>query len=418
MSALPFPKGQNPLMATVAVPPQSSGFDFNNIGQRLSDFADAIQPLAQQNIARQDEELMRKTFAANPQFAQQLYGTMENQKAGLREQKRLELSERNQKRAEERLRSLQEFSESIVERDPENPLAQYAAVTGDPTLYLKAKTGKTADPAAVREYEFFQGLDETAKEDFMRLKRAQQIKDLGGSLITFGADGQVKDEIEKTLAPKDRPDVKAEQEQAVQDVQLEMEPKKEAAKKEAVFMQEGKQALIKSQRSLASKELKEEFLQTKIDSIQERANPWNTGFTGSLASAVKGTEAHDLKADVETLLANAGFDTLQDMRDNSPTGGALGQVSEKEIGLLQAAHQNLMQSQSYEQFQRNLKAFQEQRVRSLQNVREAYEQDYKRFGGADDSNLPTPDETFGTTKTAPKAKTGVRRYNRETGKFE
>ena len=164
----------------------------------------------------------------------------------------------------------------------------------------------------------------------------------------------------------------------------------------AEFIEKGFQTLPKIQRSLQSKELKEEFLDKKIASIQERANPWSTGFTGSIASAVAGTDAFDLKSDVETLLANAGFDTLQDMRDNSPTGGALGQVSEREIGLLQAAHQNLMQSQSYEQFQRNLSDFKEQRTRSLENIRRAYEEDYNRFGGERDKFLPAPNSQNNT----------------------
>lgn len=385
--------------------------DFNSIGNRLSQFADDIQPLADRRIAREDNELMRKTFAANPAFASNLYGN-------IREQKRLELAERQQRKAEEKMKSLQDFSETIVARDPENPLAQYAAVTGDPSLYLKSKTGQNASPAAVREFEFFQGLDGAGKEEFMGLKRAQQIKDLGGSLITFGADGQIKDEIQKTLAPADRPETKGEQERAKLNEKLEVEPQIAAEKEKAVFNEKGRQALIKSQRSLASKELKEETLQSKITSIQERANPWNTGFAGSLTSAVKGSAAFDLKSDVETLLANAGFDTLQDMRDNSPTGGALGQVSEREISLLQASHQNLMQSQSYEQFQRNLADFQETRKKALANVRAAYEQDYKRFGGSEDSNLPSPEETFGSVGTEEATSKKVRRFNRNTGKIE
>lgn len=172
-------------------------------------------------------------------------------------------------------------------------------------------------------------------------------------------------------------------------------PEIETATLKAKAKEEGFQKLPLIQRSLQSKELKDEFLDKKITEIQSRANPWSTGFTGSLASAVKGTDAFDLKADIETLLANAGFDTLQEMRDNSPTGGALGQVSEREISLLQASQQNLMQSQSYEQFQRNLADFKETRRRGLENMRNAYEQDYKRYGGENDEFLPTPQQTSG-----------------------
>ena len=42
------------------------------------------------------------------------------------------------------------------------------------------------------------------------------------------------------------------------------------------------------------------------------------------------------------------------MRDASPTGGALGQVSERELALLQNSVAALEQSQSKEQFVRNL----------------------------------------------------------------
>jgi hypothetical protein len=52
--------------------------------------------------------------------------------------------------------------------------------------------------------------------------------------------------------------------------------------------------------------------------------------------------------------ANAGFDRLQEMRNNSPTGGALGQVSEREIAFLQSTIGNLEQSQSADQLRQNL----------------------------------------------------------------
>jgi hypothetical protein len=41
------------------------------------------------------------------------------------------------------------------------------------------------------------------------------------------------------------------------------------------------------------------------------------------------------------------------MREASPTGGALGSISESELGLLKATLGSLRQSQSQEQFQAN-----------------------------------------------------------------
>lgn len=49
------------------------------------------------------------------------------------------------------------------------------------------------------------------------------------------------------------------------------------------------------------------------------------------------TDARELNTYVETLQSNLAFDRLQKMRDESKTGGALGQVSNIELGLLQSS---------------------------------------------------------------------------------
>ena len=83
-----------------------------------------------------------------------------------------------------------------------------------------------------------------------------------------------------------------------------------------------------------------------------------TGF-GSYLSVVPETPARDLAGLLDTVRANVGFDRLQQMRNASPTGGALGQVSEFENRLLQSTLGNLEQSQSEEQFRRNLERMRE-----------------------------------------------------------
>jgi hypothetical protein len=80
-----------------------------------------------------------------------------------------------------------------------------------------------------------------------------------------------------------------------------------------------------------------------------------TGMVGGALSAIGGTGARDLRALLDTVKANAGFKELQAMRDSSPTGGALGQVTERELALLQAVIGNLEQSQSKEQLQDNMR---------------------------------------------------------------
>lgn len=62
-----------------------------------------------------------------------------------------------------------------------------------------------------------------------------------------------------------------------------------------------------------------------------------TGLVGKGQSFVPGTDAYTLKERIATIKANLGFDRLQQMRDASPTGGALGQVAVQELQALQSS---------------------------------------------------------------------------------
>jgi hypothetical protein len=79
-----------------------------------------------------------------------------------------------------------------------------------------------------------------------------------------------------------------------------------------------------------------------------------TGMIGSMTQGIPGTPAHNLEQTLTTIKANIGFDKLQAMREASPTGGALGQVSDFENTQLQAIYGSLAQSQSEPQFRYNL----------------------------------------------------------------
>lgn len=113
----------------------------------------------------------------------------------------------------------------------------------------------------------------------------------------------------------------------------------------------------------ASKARKADLISQDIDRAVEMAKDYwfipNTG-VGSVLSAIPGTKAHDLSRMLDGVKARIGFDSLQEMRDNSPTGGALGQVSEMENRLLQATFGSLEQSQSEEEFIFNLRRLKQQ----------------------------------------------------------
>ena len=83
------------------------------------------------------------------------------------------------------------------------------------------------------------------------------------------------------------------------------------------------------------------------------------GPSGAAMSIVAGSARSDLEALMKPIEAEAAFSTLQAMREASKTGGALGQVSDKEIELLKNARGALSRSQSKEQFIQNLERYKE-----------------------------------------------------------
>jgi hypothetical protein len=70
-------------------------------------------------------------------------------------------------------------------------------------------------------------------------------------------------------------------------------------------------------------------------------------------------EARNLKRTLEALQANTAFTRLQEMRDASQTGGALGNVSNVELGLLMSAYGSISQDLDPKLLRKNLKQIDE-----------------------------------------------------------
>jgi hypothetical protein len=93
-----------------------------------------------------------------------------------------------------------------------------------------------------------------------------------------------------------------------------------------------------------------------IDDALELSKDWTTtGFAGARLKAVEGTQAHNLAATIDSIEARLAFGELQQMRDGSKTGGALGAVAVPELDLLKASVESIRQSQTRTQFERNVK---------------------------------------------------------------
>jgi hypothetical protein len=139
---------------------------------------------------------------------------------------------------------------------------------------------------------------------------------------------------------------------------------------------EKQQNAPKAESNLTAAQSKTGMLSDLIAKAKTQANFWSTGFMGQKLADVGGTPAHDLAGTLSTIKANIGFDKLQEMRANSPTGGALGNVSDNENKLLQSVWGALMQSQTEDQFKQNLDLVDKQVKESWDRINKAYQADY------------------------------------------
>lgn len=111
-----------------------------------------------------------------------------------------------------------------------------------------------------------------------------------------------------------------------------------------------------------------------IDQAVQLVSPYTTGY-GVLIDRLPTTDARALNGIVESLQANLGFDTLQEMRNNSPTGGALGNVTDYENRRLSATITSLDPGIDGATFLERLQILREERQKALQRMRNAFNRD-------------------------------------------
>lgn len=111
-----------------------------------------------------------------------------------------------------------------------------------------------------------------------------------------------------------------------------------------------------------------------IKSIDEGIIP--RAGVGSVLSGVPQTPQFGLAQKLKTIQANIGFDELQSMRENSPTGGALGAISDKENELLSLVRGSVVQGLDPMELKDNLRRIKQLYGEVLQERQEAYQRDY------------------------------------------
>ena len=110
---------------------------------------------------------------------------------------------------------------------------------------------------------------------------------------------------------------------------------------------------LKNQNKATQDSTKGVVVNNSVDRAFGQISPFSTGL-GSYLKNVPMTEALALNNTLATIKANIGFDKLQAMREASPTGGALGAVSNLELESLQSVFGSLNQAQSDTDLKYNL----------------------------------------------------------------
>ena len=206
------------------------------------------------------------------------------------------------------------------------------------------------------------------------LTRQKTQGDIGAAQRKLAQEEQLRAELSKATTNEERiaiasrygnPDTILRTLQASEDRQAALEQRRATAGLAAATREE-----TRSAKQMAADEKRQEKLDKQEQSanaaimgadriIKEvgEARDKVSGFTaglGSYLSVLPLTEAKDLSKRLTTIKANLGFDRLQQMRDASPTGGALGQVAVQELIALQSTIASLDQDQSPAQLKQAL----------------------------------------------------------------
>jgi hypothetical protein len=206
--------------------------------------------------------------------------------------------------------------------------------------------GAVDAPASVREWEYYNSLSPDEQGQYLRMKRANPFLDAGDRFVQPDpVTGEVSgDPIVKQGSPSANMDV------TLGPDGRSMQPA--AGSPEALDRQQAHSA-----RATASRQADERsaFVIHHIDQALEKSGFWTTGMAGSAGRAIGLPPAIEVETAINPIVANLGFQELQAMREASPTGGALGQVTERELAMLQATVTSLDPRQGEEQLDANLR---------------------------------------------------------------
>ena len=139
---------------------------------------------------------------------------------------------------------------------------------------------------------------------------------------------------------------------------------------------------------LQTSEFNYDNVTSEIDRAIGLTDYTTAGVGGAVLRELPMTSARTLNNAITMVKSNLGFDRLQQMREESKTGGALGAVTEKEIDLLQSTVQRLDQLTEPEELKRALEVVKDQYIKVQTLRQQMYAMKYS--GAEPGQSRPTP----------------------------
>jgi hypothetical protein len=332
---------------------------------------------------------------------------------------------------------MMQYANALRQINPQ--AAQQAAMQAQQMMQTETKTALVRQQAVREEAKNVR--DVRLQEELAALPEGASDDDVLNVVRKYGTPDKILASIEKKAASKAAADAKAQVEREKIEAAKEREREKIEARKELA-------TLVGSQRNAVT-DLQKQLLQDKVDAQRQKVadledkkkvaqaneaakaqnvigiidnvlpkiSGLNTaGVAGKALSFVPGSDAYDVARNIETIKANIGFKELSDMRQASPTGGALGQVAVQELNFLQAAISNLDVGQSPQQLRDNLSKVKKHYNRWLTTIRGEIPPEDKETAAA-----PAEGKTVkrtGVVQSGPNAGKRVIEYTDGTREFQ
>jgi hypothetical protein len=150
----------------------------------------------------------------------------------------------------------------------------------------------------------------------------------------------------------------------------------EAGKSSAEYQAKLRENRPKRTAALRQAEISTNRLSEDIDGLIREVSAATAGPGGVILDKFPGTTARDFASNLDSIKARLGFQALQAMREASPTGGALGNITERENTLLQNQLGSLEIGQSPTQLLENLRKVRQRLIESYGVIRSAYDSEY------------------------------------------